>query len=94
MGFPGGAHGKEPACQYRRRKKGSSIPGWENPLWRRKWQLTSIFLPGESHGQRSLVGYRPWCCKESDTTEQLTLNGTQRGDPQTNPGSRKGNPRK
>ena len=33
---------------------------------------TSVFLPGESHGQRSLVGYSPWGRKESDTTEQLT----------------------
>ena len=32
-----------------------------------------VFLPGESHGQRSLVGYSPWGCKQSDTTEQLTL---------------------
>ena len=39
--------------------------------WRRKWQLTPVFLPGESHGWRSLVGYSPWGCKESDTTEQL-----------------------
>ena len=39
--------------------------------WRRKWQPTPVFLPGESHGQRSLVGYSPWGCKESDTTEQL-----------------------
>ena len=37
--------------------------------WRRKWQPTPVFLPGESHGQRSLVGYRPWGCKESDATE-------------------------
>ena len=39
--------------------------------WRRKWQPTPIFLPGESHGQRSLVGYSPWGRKESDTTEWL-----------------------
>ena len=38
-------------------------------LCRRKWQPTPVFLPGESHGQRSLVGYSPWGCKESDTTE-------------------------
>ena len=38
--------------------------------WRRKWQPTPIFLPGESHGQRSLVGYSPWGHKESDTTER------------------------
>ena len=39
--------------------------------WRRKWQPTPVFLPRDSHGQRSLVGYRPWVRKESDTTEQL-----------------------
>ena len=39
--------------------------------WRRKWQPTPIFLPGESGGRRSLVGYSPRGCKESDTTEQL-----------------------
>ena len=38
--------------------------------WRRKWQLMPVFLPGESHGKRSLVGYSPWGCKESDITEQ------------------------
>ena len=37
------------------------------------WLPTPVFLPVESHGQRSLVGYNPWGCKESDTTEQLTL---------------------
>ena len=39
--------------------------------WRRKWQPTPVFWPGESHGQRSLVGYSPWGRKESDTTERL-----------------------
>ena len=38
---------------------------------RRKWQATPVFLPGKSHGRRSLVGYSPWGCKESDTTELL-----------------------
>ena len=37
----------------------------------KKWQPTPIFLPGESHGQRSLAGYSPWGCRESDTIEQL-----------------------
>ena len=55
-----------------------SIPG--SIPWRRKWQPTSVFLPGESHGQRSLVGYRPWCCKELDTTERLTLSKPQPSD--------------
>ena len=39
--------------------------------WRRKWQPTPVFLPGEFHKQRSLVGYSLWGCKESDTTKQL-----------------------
>ena len=42
--------------------------------WKRTWQPTPVFLLGESHGQRSLVGYSPWCCKESDTTERLSNN--------------------
>ena len=37
--------------------------------WRRKWHPTPVFLPGKSHGRRSLVGYSPWGHKESDTTE-------------------------
>ena len=37
--------------------------------WRRKWQPTPVFLPGKSHGWRSLAGYSPWGCKESDTAE-------------------------
>ena len=48
--------------------KGGSISGWGLTSWRRKWQPTSVFLPGKSHGQRSLVGYSAWGCKESDTT--------------------------
>jgi hypothetical protein len=39
--------------------------------WRRKWQSTSVLLPGEFHGLRSLVGYSPWSRKESDMTERL-----------------------
>ena len=38
-----------------------------------KWQPTSVFLPGESPGQRSLAGYSQWGGKESDISEQLTL---------------------
>ena len=40
-------------------------------MWRRKWQPTPVFLPGESHGWRSLVGYSPQGRKEPDTTERL-----------------------
>ena len=38
-----------------------------------KEMATSVFLPGKSHGQRSLAGYNSWGCKESDTTEQLNV---------------------
>ena len=68
-GFPRWCSGKESACQCRRwvfdpwvRK----IPG------RRKWQSTQIFLPGKSHGRRSLAGYSPWGYTESGTTEWLS----------------------
>ena len=37
--------------------------------WRGKWQATPVFLPGESHRQKSLAGYRPWGHKESDTVD-------------------------
>ena len=40
--------------------------------WRQKWQPTPLFLPGEFHGQNSLMGYSPWSHKELDTTEWLT----------------------
>ena len=40
---------------------------WEDPL--QEGMATPVFLSGEFHGQRSLVGYSPWGCKESDTTE-------------------------
>ena len=45
----------------------------QNHPWRREWLPSPVFLPEESHGQRSLMSYSPWGCKESDTTEQLTL---------------------
>ena len=41
--------------------------------WRRKWHTTPVFLPGKSHGQRSLVGYSPWDHKELDTTESTGM---------------------
>ena len=45
-------------------------PGGKIP-WRRKWQPTPVFLSGESHGRKSLVGYSTWGHKESDMTERL-----------------------
>ena len=59
MGFPGGASGKEPACQCRRHKRCRFDPWVGKIPWRKTWQPTPIFLPGESHGQRSLVGCSP-----------------------------------
>ena len=43
--------------------------------WRREWQHSPVFFPGESHGQRSQEGCGPWDGKELDTTEQLTGEG-------------------
>ena len=45
--------------------------GREDPLERTEWQTTPVFLLGIFHGQWSLVGYNPWCCKELDMTEPL-----------------------
>ena len=61
--------GKEPACQHRRCKRHGFDPWVRNIPWRRKWQPTPVFLPGESHGQKSIVGCRLWGHTESDTTE-------------------------
>ena len=49
--------GKEPVCQCRRC---GSNPWVRKIPWRRKWQPTPVFLPGEFHGERSLAGYSPW----------------------------------
>ena len=65
----GGASGKEPICQCRRPRRRGFSPWVEKIPWRRKWQLTPGFLSGQSHGQRSLVGYRPRGCKESGMTK-------------------------
>ena len=52
--------GKGLACQFRRR----GFSPWVRKIpWRKKWQRTPVFLPGKSHGQRSLVGYGPWVVK-------------------------------
>jgi len=56
---PGGASGKEPSCQHRRRKRCRLDPWIGKISWRRAWQPTAVFLPGESHGQGSLAGYSP-----------------------------------
>ena len=66
--------GKESSCQCRGHR--FLIPGLGRPPWRRKWQPTPVFLPGKSHGQRSLVGCSPWGCKEMDMTSWLNSNNS------------------
>ena len=69
MGFPGGASGKEPSHQRRRHQtRGFDLRVGKIP-WRRAWQPSPVFLPGESHGERRLAGYSPWGHKESDMIE-------------------------
>ena len=68
MGFAG-AYGKESVCQCRRYKRRGFDPWVRKIPWRRAWQPTPVFFPGEPHGQRSLAGYSPWDRKTSDTTE-------------------------
>ena len=63
-GYPGSSVGKESVCTP---GDPGLVPGGEIP-WRRKWQPTLVFLSGKPHGQRSLAGYSPWRCKESDLT--------------------------
>ena len=68
LDLPGGSDIKESAWQCRR----PGFDAWLGKIpWRREWQPTLVFLPGKSHGQRSLAGYSPGGRKESDTTEQL-----------------------
>ena len=66
MGSPVGSDGKESACNS---GKSGLIPGSGKIPWRRNWQATPVFLPRESHGQRSLAHYRPQGRKELDMTE-------------------------
>ena len=71
-GFPGCASGKEPACQCRRHKRCRFDPWVRKIPWRRAWQPTPVFLPGESHGQRSLVGYGPRVTKSQTRLKWLS----------------------
>ena len=65
-GFLGGPSGKEPICQCRRHKRNGLAPWIRKIPWRRAWQPTPVYFPGESHGQRSLEGHGP----ESQTVRQ------------------------
>ena len=71
--IPGGVSGKESAHQCRRCKRRGFDPWVRKIPWRRKWQPTPVFLPGEPPGQRSLVGYSSWGHRELDITERLSM---------------------
>ena len=73
--FPGGSDSKESACNI---GDLGWIPGLSRDLLKKETAThssknTPARMPGEFHGQRSLAGYSPWGCKESDMTERLTL---------------------
>ena len=75
--FPGGSSSKESVCNAGDTGDAGLILGVRKLPWRKKQQPTPVFLPGEFHGQRSLVGYSPWGHKESDMTEHAhTLPGS------------------
>ena len=66
MGFPSGSDGKEYACN----SGDPRLNSWVGKIpWRRKWQPTLVFLPGEPQGWGSLVGCHLWGHTESDTTK-------------------------
>ena len=56
-GLPTWLYGKEPACQFSRCKRQGLDPAVRKIPWRRAWQFTPVFLPGESRGRRGLAGY-------------------------------------
>ena len=70
-GFPDHSAGKESACNAGDTGDTASIPGSGRSPGEGKWAPPSSkkFLPGEFHGQRSLVGYSPWSRRESDVSE-------------------------
>ena len=78
-GSPGGTSDKEPTYQFRRHKRHGFDLWVVKVPWKRAWQLTPVFLPGESHRPRSLVGYTPWGHKRVGhdlVTEQQQSQGT------------------
>ena len=66
-GLPRWLIAKESACQCRSRRLDLGLGRFP---WSRKWHPTPVSLPRKCHGQRSLVAYSPWGCKESDMTER------------------------
>ena len=71
--LPCGSAGKESACKAGDLGFSPEFNPWVGKIpWRREWLATPVFLPGEFHGERRLVGYSPWGHKELDTTKWLT----------------------
>ena len=73
LGLPWWLTGKESTYNVGRCGRHRFDPWVGKIPWSRKWQPTLVFLPGQSHGQKSLVGYSPWGHKELDTTERLSM---------------------
>ena len=73
IGLPRWLNSKEFAWKCRRWRRHKFDPCVQKISRRRKWQSIPVFLPGESHRQRSLLGYSPWGHKEPDMTEQLSI---------------------
>ena len=67
--FPDGSGGKESACNTGNIGDMGQIPVSGRSAGGKKWQPNLVFLPEKLHGQKVLVGYSPWGCKESGTTE-------------------------
>ena len=68
-----GSRAQKPFCVLHLLITGNRLHSFTFVHWRRNWQPTPVSLPGESHGQRRLVGCSPWCRKESGTTRRITL---------------------
>ena len=68
----------QPMQETQVRSLGLEDPWVGKISWKRKWQPTPVFLPGEFHGQRSLAGYSPWGHKESGMTQRLNNNKYQK----------------
>ena len=83
MVFPGGTVGFFTIIAFSAHARDTGdeglILGLGKEPWSRKWQLTSVFLPGEFQRQRSQSGYRPWGPKESDMTERLSTHASTLG---------------
>ena len=71
--FPGGSDGNESACNAGDLGSIPRLGSSPRECQRTEWLPPPVFLPGEIHGQRSLVGYSPQGHRKSDTTERLTL---------------------